>query len=80
MKWETVTSTIGHSAFALWNNGKKLMTLVFNPASNAARVESGAEKEYSLFAKKVSFAAVPYSEANTGFAWGVPVPKTTSNL
>ncbi|MBN8864478.1 MAG: hypothetical protein J0H92_13980 [Sphingobacteriales bacterium] len=52
MKWETVTSTIGHSAFALWNNGKKLMTLVFNPASNAARVESGAEKRVFLIRKE----------------------------
>ena len=48
MKWETVTSTIGHSAFALWNNGRKLATLVFNPASNAARIEYDDEKRVFL--------------------------------
>ncbi|PZR25306.1 MAG: hypothetical protein DI535_18335 [Citrobacter freundii] len=39
MKWETVTSTIEESVFALWNNGKKLVTLAFHPASSAARIE-----------------------------------------
>lgn len=52
MKWETVTSTIGYSAFALWNNGKKLMTLAFNPASNAARVESDKGKRVFLIRKE----------------------------
>ena len=48
MKWETVTSTIGHKAYALWNNGRKLVTLVFNPSSNAARVEYADEKRVFL--------------------------------
>ena len=39
MKWETVSSTIGQSVYALWNNGRKLVTLVFNSSSNAARIE-----------------------------------------
>lgn len=52
MKWETVTSTIGHSAYALWNNGRKLVTLVFNPASNAARVEYDDEKRVFLVRKE----------------------------
>lgn len=52
MKWETLTSTIGHSAYALWNNGKKLLTLVFNPASNAARIEFADEKRVFLIRKE----------------------------
>ncbi len=48
MKWENVTSTIGHKAYALWNNGRKLVTLVFNPSSNAARIEYNDEKRVFL--------------------------------
>lgn len=48
MKWETVTSTIEESVFALWNNGKKLVTLVFHPASNAARIEYADERRVFL--------------------------------
>src|SRR5690606_25896947 len=48
MKWEKITSTIGQSAFALYKNGRKLVTLVFNPNSNAARIESDAEKRVFL--------------------------------
>lgn len=52
MKWEAVASTIGYSVYALWNNGKKLVTLVFNPASNAARIEYGDEKRVFLIRKE----------------------------
>lgn len=48
MKWETVSSTIGHSVYALLNNGKKLITLVFNSSSNAARIEYADEKRVFL--------------------------------
>jgi len=48
MKWETVSSTIGHSVYALWNNGKKLITLVFNSSSNAARIDFANEKRVFL--------------------------------
>lgn len=52
MKWETVTSTIGNSVYALWNNGRKLVTLVFNSSSNAARIEYGTEKRVFLIRKE----------------------------
>lgn len=52
MKWETVTSTIGHSAYALWNNGRKLVTLAFNPLSNAARIEYENEKRVYLIRRE----------------------------
>ena len=48
MKWETVSSTIGQSVYALWNNGKKLITLVFHSSSNAARIEYADEKRVFL--------------------------------
>ena len=48
MKWETVTSTIEESVFALWNNGKKLITLAFHPASSAARIEYADERRVFL--------------------------------
>jgi len=52
MKWQTVTTGINHSAYALWNNGRKLVTLVFNPSSSAARVEYAGEKRVFLVRKE----------------------------
>ncbi|MEO5564747.1 MAG: hypothetical protein ABIR18_14975 [Chitinophagaceae bacterium] len=52
MKWEAVTSTIGHSVYTLCNNGRKLLTLVFNPSSKAARIEYGDEKRVFLIRKE----------------------------
>jgi hypothetical protein len=48
MKWETVTSSIGQTVYALWDNGKKLSTLVYNPASSAARIEYADERRVFL--------------------------------
>src|SRR5258708_32551586 len=44
MNWETVTSGIGHKVYALWNDGRKLLTLAFNSSSNFVKIESGGEK------------------------------------
>jgi len=44
MNWETVTSGIGHKVYALWSNGRKLLTLAFNSSSNFAKIEYGDEK------------------------------------
>lgn len=44
MNWETVTSGIGQRVYALWNNGRKLLTLAFNSGSEFARIEYGDEK------------------------------------
>lgn len=52
MKWESVTSTLGHSVYALWNNGRKLVTLVFNSSSRAARIEYEEEKRVFLIRKE----------------------------
>ena len=48
MKWETVTSTIGQSVYTLCNNGRKMVTLVFNSSSNAARIELDGKKRVYL--------------------------------
>ena len=55
MKWETVTSTIGQSVFALWNNGRQLVTLAFNPSSNTARIECEDQKRVFLIRKQGLF-------------------------
>lgn len=52
MKWQTVTSTIGYSVYALWNNGRKLATLVFNPSMNTARIECADEKRVFLIRRE----------------------------
>lgn len=44
MNWETVTSGIGHKVYALWNKGRKLLTLSFKSSSNFVKVEYGREK------------------------------------
>jgi DNA polymerase sigma len=44
MNWETVTSGIGHKVYALWNNGRKLLTLAFNSSSNFAKIEYEGQK------------------------------------
>src|SRR5882757_8423127 len=44
MNWETVTSGIGYKAYALWNDGRKLLTLGFQSSSNFVKIESEGEK------------------------------------
>ena len=44
MNWETVTSGIGYKAYALWNNGRKLLTLGFQSSSNFVKIEAEGEK------------------------------------
>jgi hypothetical protein len=44
MNWETVTSGIGYKAYALWSNGRKLLTLGFQSSSNFVKIESEGEK------------------------------------
>jgi hypothetical protein len=52
MKWESVKSTIGYPVYTLWNNGRKLVTLVFNSSSNAARIDYADEKRVFLIRKE----------------------------
>jgi hypothetical protein len=52
MKWESVTSTLGYSEYALSDNGNKLVTLVFNFSSHAARIEYADEKRVFLMRKE----------------------------
>lgn len=44
MNWETVTSGLGQKVYALWNDGRKLLTLAFQQGSNFVRIEYGGEK------------------------------------
>jgi hypothetical protein len=52
MKWESVASTLGHTEYALWDNDRKLVTLVFNFSSHAVRIEYGGEKRVFLIRKE----------------------------
>jgi hypothetical protein len=52
MKWESVASTLGHSEYTLSNNGRKLVALVFNFSSHAARIEYADEKRVFLIRKE----------------------------
>lgn len=52
MRWESVASTLGYSVYALWNNGRKLVTLVFNPSSSAARIEYEGERRVVLIRRE----------------------------
>jgi hypothetical protein len=44
MNWETVTSGIGNKVYALWNDGRKLLTLGFQSTSNFVKIESEGQK------------------------------------
>lgn len=55
MKWETITSGLGNTAFALLNNGRRLLTLAFHPSSNAARIEFENEKRVFLLRREGFF-------------------------
>lgn len=52
MKWESVTTTLGYSVYALWKNGRKLVTLVYNFSSHAARIEYADERRVFLVRKE----------------------------
>ncbi len=40
MQWKTIKSNIGHTAFGLWNNGHKMLTLAYKGKSDALYLES----------------------------------------
>lgn len=50
MQWKTITSGIGNTAFGLWNNGQKMLTLAYKPTSNALYLEAadGEKRQFSL--------------------------------
>lgn len=52
MRWESVTATLGYSVYSLWNDSHKLLTLVFNPSSSAARIEYEGAKRVFLIRKE----------------------------
>lgn len=52
MKWESVKSAIGYPVYTLWNNGRKIVTLVFNSSSKAARIDYEDEKRVFLIRKE----------------------------
>lgn len=53
MQWKTITTGLGNSAYSLWNNGHKLLTLAYKNQSDKVYVESEeGEKRYFKYRKK----------------------------
>jgi len=48
MRWESDKSTTEHEIYHLFEGKKKLLTLIYNPFSNAARIECEQEKRVFL--------------------------------
>ena len=47
MQWKTITSSLGNTAFSLWSNGRKLLTLAYQGQSDRVYIESeDGEKRY----------------------------------
>lgn len=40
MQWKTIKSSLGNSAFGLWNNGHKMLTLAYKGKSDTIYLES----------------------------------------
>ncbi|MGE9312115.1 hypothetical protein ACLOAU_10725 [Niabella sp. CJ426] len=40
MQWKTITSSLGNTAFSLWSNGRKLLTLAYQSQSDRVYIES----------------------------------------
>lgn len=80
MKWETVTSTIGQSVYTLWNNGRQLVTLVFNSSSNAARIEYEDEKRVFLIRDEGFRKTRRYCVQNMVYELDIRVRKTMKIL
>ncbi|AHF17679.1 hypothetical protein [Niabella soli] len=56
MQWKTITSGIGNTAFGLWNNGQKMLTLAYKPTSNALYLEAAdGEKRQFHYKRKGLF-------------------------
>ena len=49
MNWETVTSELGHKVYALWNNGRQLLTMASASGSNFVRLEcEGMKRTFQI--------------------------------
>ena len=48
MRWETAASTSNNEVYHLYKEDKKILTVILNPFSNAARVECEKQKRVFL--------------------------------
>ncbi len=47
MQWKKITTSLGNTAYALWSNGRKLLTLAYKNQSDRVYIESeDGEKRY----------------------------------
>ena len=52
MRWEYVSTELGHEVYELWHKKDKLLTLAFHPSTNSARVETSAQKRVLMIRKE----------------------------
>lgn len=52
MRWETAASTSNNEVYHLYKEDKKILTVILNPFSNAARVECEKQKRVFLIRKE----------------------------
>jgi len=49
MNWETVTSDLGNKVYALWNNGRQLLTMASSSGSNFVKLEcEGIKRTFQI--------------------------------
>lgn len=53
MQWKAITTSLGHTAYSLWNNGRKLLTLAYKNQTDRVYIEAAdGEKRYFKYRKK----------------------------
>lgn len=56
MQWRTITNGLGNTAYSLWSNGSRLLTLAFKGQPDGAYIElEDGEKRYFKYRKKGIF-------------------------
>ena len=48
MQWRTITTSLGNTAFGLWDNGRKLLTLAYKAQSDKVYIESADGEKRSF--------------------------------
>lgn len=53
MQWKAITTNLGQTAYSLWNNGRKLLTLAYKSQTDWVHVEAeDGERRYFKYRKK----------------------------
>lgn len=55
MQWKTIKSNLGNSAFGLWNNGQKMLTLAYKSKTDTIYLESEDGDRRLFHYRKIGF-------------------------